>query len=209
LKNECARLGGNFNFNTEVVEISPGSTPTLRLSNGDTMPFDAVLLCVGDQINQFTNSLCLKTAAVNMSTLSVSARIREPLNAPRGAITDLARRTVITRIGGRVRISGGTELSMATQFKRPAIVQKLYQSLQALFPTAVHYSYENQVWKGHQCFTQDGLPSLGLSSAPGVWLNTGHGANGLTLAHGSARAVADLIGGKSPAIDIQRFLASR
>lgn len=51
--------------------------------------------------------------------------------------------------------------------------------------------------------TPDGLPIIGASGIPGVWLNLGHGDSGWTLACGSARAVADCINGQSPAIDMQ------
>jgi D-amino-acid dehydrogenase len=48
----------------------------------------------------------------------------------------------------------------------------------------------------------DGPPLLGASGIPGLWLNLGHGSSGWTLGCGSARALADLIGGKVPEIDL-------
>ena len=49
----------------------------------------------------------------------------------------------------------------------------------------------------------DGPPVLGRSGAEGVWLNLGHGASGWALSCGSARLVADAIGGRKTPIDIE------
>jgi D-amino-acid dehydrogenase len=51
--------------------------------------------------------------------------------------------------------------------------------------------------------TPNGLPILGQSRFTNLFYNIGHGHLGWTLAHGTARIVADLIAGKSPAIDVQ------
>jgi len=46
------------------------------------------------------------------------------------------------------------------------------------------------------------LPLLGPTPVDGLWLNTGHGSFGFTLACGSGRVVADMISGRAPAIDL-------
>jgi D-amino-acid dehydrogenase len=48
----------------------------------------------------------------------------------------------------------------------------------------------------------DGPPVLGASGAPGVWLNLGHGSSGWALSCGSARVLADLLGGRQAGIDL-------
>lgn len=55
----------------------------------------------------------------------------------------------------------------------------------------------------------DGPPVLGPSGAPGVWLNLGHGSSGWALACGSARVLADQIGGRTPAIDVSGLDVAR
>ena len=50
--------------------------------------------------------------------------------------------------------------------------------------------------------TPNGLPILGQSRFTNLFYNIGHGHLGWTLAHGTARIVADLIAGKSPALDV-------
>jgi D-amino-acid dehydrogenase len=204
LKNECVRMGCSFKFGTEISDIAAGHAPTIRLADGHSLQFDAVVLCVGDEIGQLISGSYKKRNFTKIASYSLSALIREPLNAPQSIVTDLETGNVITRIGNRVRVCGGHDIAMPGPKKRPQSIKQLYQTLQNLFPSAVHYGAENQIWKGHQAFTSDGLPCIG-TCAPGIWINAGHGANGLTLAHGCARTTSDLISGHKPEVEIQKF----
>jgi D-amino-acid dehydrogenase len=65
------------------------------------------------------------------------------------------------------------------------------------------------VWKGARPMLPDGPPVIGASGVPGLWLNLGHGSSGWALSCGSARALADAIGGKQAAIDLNGFRQSR
>jgi D-amino-acid dehydrogenase len=53
--------------------------------------------------------------------------------------------------------------------------------------------------------TPDGPPIIGGTRYRNLWLNTGHGHMGWTMACGCARILADLIQGKHPDIDISGF----
>jgi D-amino-acid dehydrogenase len=77
----------------------------------------------------------------------------------------------------------------------------LYRVLDDWFPGAAQLR-EVQVWKGARPMLPDGPPVLGASGAPGVWLNLGHGSSGWALSCGSARMLADLIGGRAVALDL-------
>jgi D-amino-acid dehydrogenase len=136
---------------------------------------------------------------------SISAPIREPLNAPRSGLMDERYKVAISRLGNRVRVAGGAEIGGAANKKRASSVRTLYKVLQDWFPGAAHTSGTGasvQEWKGAQPMLPDGPPVLGASGLPGLWLNLGHGSSGWALSCGSARAVADLIDGKTPDIDM-------
>ena len=64
-------------------------------------------------------------------------------------------------------------------------------------------------WTGLRPMTPDGPPLLGPTPYRNLFLNTGHGSLGWTLACGSARAVADLVSGGKPAIDLQDYALTR
>ena len=45
------------------------------------------------------------------------------------------------------------------------------------------------------------MPLVGATRIPNLWLNTGHGTLGWTMACGSGAALAELISGRKPAVD--------
>ena len=56
-------------------------------------------------------------------------------------------------------------------------------------------------WAGLRPSTPDKLPIMGACSRPGQFIATGHYRNGILQAPGTALVMADLLEGKSPAID--------
>ena len=82
-------------------------------------------------------------------------------------------------------------------------LQTFYKVLHDWFPGADIQSSGVQVWKGARHMLPDGPPMVGGSGVPGVWLNLGHGSSGWALSCGSARALADLMGGHEPAVSMQ------
>ena len=112
-------------------------------------------------------------------------------------------KVAITRLGQRVRVSGGSEIGGNAKRHDAASIKTLYRVLNDWFPGAARTQESVQVWKGSRPMLPDGPPIMGASGVSGVWLNLGHGASGWTLACGSARVLADCINGKTPDIDMQ------
>jgi D-amino-acid dehydrogenase len=210
LKAEAAKFNVKFHFNAAVTGLSTASRLQLNISNaGLTMGFDRVIFCGGAAPRNLMNTLNISAALGRIRGYSLSASIREPLNAPRGAVMDLQTRIVISRMGNRVRISGGSHLSRDFHHNQESETEKLYQALQHYFPGAVNMSHGIQNWTGSSAHYFDGLPAIGPSAVSGVWLNTGHGSNGWGMAMGTARAVADLMAGRTPEINCEKFDPAR
>ncbi|HOE44100.1 MAG TPA: FAD-dependent oxidoreductase, partial [Rhodoferax sp.] len=62
-----------------------------------------------------------------------------------------------------------------------------------------------QIWKGTFGVMRDGLPVIGQSALPGVWLNLGHGPNGWGMACGAARCLADSMTHRTPPLSLEKF----
>src|SRR5690606_26761874 len=85
---------------------------------------------------------------------------------------------------------------------RSATLQRMYQLLNDWFPGGAHLSSPQvQVWRGARSYLPDGLPAVGRSNHPNVWLNLAHGSHGVSLAAGCARLLADQMAGRTPAMD--------
>ncbi len=210
LKNEAQRLGVNFLFNTLVTHVSPASGVALGVAGEPTARhYDAAVLCAGLDSARLLAPLGLRIPLAAVHGYSVSAAIREPLNAPRSALMDERYQVLIARLGKRVRVAGRTELGGSPDKKRASSLATLYKVLHDWFPGATSLSGGVQEWKGARPMLPDGPPLLGASGSAGLWLNLGHGASGWALSCGSARALADLIAGKTPDLDVTGFAATR
>ena len=207
LKNEAQRLGVKFEFNRTVGHLNPAQPASILIA-GEATPrsFDGVVMCAGLASAGLLKPLGLKIPVVAVYGYSISAPIREPLNAPRSALMDEHYQVTISRLGNRVRVAGGAEIGGTPGDKRASSIQTLYKVLHDWFPGAAQHTNLGahvQEWKGARPMLPDGPPIIGNSGIPGVWLNLGHGSSGWALSCGSARVLADLMAGRAADIDME------
>lgn len=170
--------------------------------------FDAVVVAAGVDSAALLDSIGLKLPLMPVYGYSLTAPLRATDRGPRAAVLDVQRRMVLGRLGQRVRVAGGAELGGSPRKHRTRSVNALYDALNDWFPGSAHTA-RPQVWKGARPMLPDGPPLVGPSPRPGVWLNLGHGGSGWALACGSARLLADQIGGRAPAVDPSALQPSR
>jgi len=210
LKNEAQRLGVKFLFNTNVLQIAPADAVCLHLAgDGAAQHYDAAVICAALDSERLMAPLGLRLPLVGVHGYSISAAIREPLNAPRSAVMDERYKVAISRLGNRVRVAGSAELGGNFNKKRASSLQTLYKVLHDWFPGAVNLSGGVQEWKGTRPMLPDGPPLIGPSGSAGIWLNLGHGSSGWALSCGSARVLADLIGNRASDLDVSGFSLAR
>jgi D-amino-acid dehydrogenase len=210
LKTEAQNLGARFEFNTVVDALDRADPALLRVrmagQPAQALRFDAVVVCAGMEAAALLRPLGLKIPLVAVHGYSISAPIREPLNAPRSGLMDERYKVAISRLGNRVRVAGSAEIGGRPDHKRASSIQTLYKVLHDWFPGAAQLANTGaavQEWKGARPMLPDGPPLLGATGIPGVWINLGHGSSGWALSCGSARVVADLMAARTPEIDIE------
>lgn len=213
LKNEAQHIGVKFEFNTTVAQLD-GAQPASILIAGESTPrsFEGVVMCAGLAAARLLKPLGLKIPLAAVYGYAISAPIRNHLNAPRSALMDERYKVAISRLGNRIRVAGSAEMGGSLAVKRASSIQTLYKVLHDWFPGAAQHSNLGahvQEWKGARPMLPDGPPIIGNSGLPGLWLNLGHGSSGWALSCGSARALADLMAGKTPAIDMDGLDISR
>ena len=213
LKNEAQRIGVNFEFNRVVAQLDRAQAASVLIA-GEDVPraFDQVVMCAGLASAELLRPLGLKIPMAAVYGYSISAPIREPLNAPCSALMDERYKVAISRLGQRVRVAGSAEIGGSLDTKRAASIQTLYKVLQDWFPGAAQHSNLGahvQEWKGARPMLPDGPPIIGDSGLRGLWLNLGHGSSGWALSCGSARALADLMAGRPADIDMAGLDISR
>lgn len=215
IRAEAQQMGCRFVFSTSVqaIEVSgQAGRVELRLAgvsaaaplHDDRPRFDAVVVCAGVQSAALLNPSGLRLPMQPVYSHSLSAAVREPLDAPTSAVLDAGHGISIARLGLRVRVAGGSEFGLPPGQMSKATLRRLYAVLTDWFPGAVRLGGARgsvQEWCGAQATLPDGLPIVGTTRLPGVWLNVGHGGAGWSMACGTARALADQMAGATPAID--------
>lgn len=209
LKTVAQGMGVNFEFNTSVAPFDPASPAALDVTQlghaQQRREFNAVVVCGGVDSAALLRPLGLRVPLAPVYGYSISAPIREPLNAPRAGLMDERYKVAISRMGNRVRVAGSAEIGGSLDTKRPSAIQTLYKVLHDWFPGAAQIANTGasvQEWKGARPMLPDGPPMIGATGIPGVWINLGHGSTGWAMSCGSARAVADLMAGRAPEVDV-------
>ena len=214
LKQVLQERGTELSFGHTVRAIRPTETGVeldvlvQKTNNVTPLAFDNVVLCSGVSSVGLLKPLDIPLPLHPLRSHSISANLRDPMDAPRSGVVDSVHNIAITRLGQRVRITGGQELGRASPNHHRGVLQRLYATLSDWFPGSAQMS-SVQTWAGHTPVVPDGLPVLGASAVPGVWLNIGHGLRGWSMASGSARVLADQIVQRDPTIDVQAFSPQR
>lgn len=173
---------------------------------GQSVPYEGVVLCTGARVDLLT-SLGLRLPLVAARGYTVTAPLREGYAPPQAALLHWGAQMPIVRLGQRLRISAGAELvpmdraaALAAAPDDEATLAAMYATLAQCLGPAVQVAGEGvHIWRGIHAMLPDGLPAVGASGQPGIWLNIAHGPQGAAFAAGTARALADLIAhGHSP-----------
>ena len=235
LKDECRKLGAQFEFNTSVRKVQVADINAKRgatLSIADTqansqlssllpnnsqadqtvreLHFDAVVLCTGVQAAPLLSGLGVHLPLRPVYGYSVSAHIKEPLNAPRSGLMDEHYKVSITRLGQRVRVAGSAQVGGRAGDINRAAIKTLYKVLHDWFPGAAVMSQGVQEWQGARPMLANRPPviSRAASDSP-IWLNLGHGSSGWALSCGSAMLLADAVSRRGSEIDAKPYLLSQ
>jgi D-amino-acid dehydrogenase len=121
---------------------------------------------------------------------------------------DETHKVAVTRLGDRIRVGGTAELAGYTLKLHDARRQTLEHVVTDLFPRGGDVS-RAEFWCGLRPMTPDGTPVVGATRLPNLYLATGHGTLGWTMAAGTGRVMADIISGRTPGIDMSGLTVDR
>lgn len=115
-------------------------------------------------------------------------------HATSASVTDFGRRFVISRIGDKVRIAGFADFVGFNTTRDERRIADLLAVAQANAPLAADFDTSpNHGWGGFRPLTPNGRPITGATTVQGVYVNTGHGSLGWTLACATAERIAGIV----------------
>jgi D-amino-acid dehydrogenase len=170
---------------------------------GELVPADRVVVAAGSYSPKLLASVGQSVAVKPAKGYSITADASELGPLPNTAVVDDSSHAVITAFGSRLRVCGTAEFTGFDKRLTRERVDNLFRVLESVFPElAARVDGEKiEAWAGLRPMSNDGRPFIGAGAVEGLYINTGHGALGWTMAMGSANVLADLICGKTPETD--------
>jgi D-amino-acid dehydrogenase len=165
-----------------------------------TVTADAYVMALGSYTPAVLRPLSIALPVYPVKGYSLTAPLRDESHAPQSTVMDERFKVAITRLGNRIRVGGMAELAGFSRRLPGRRRETLEHSLESLFPGGGDLPTAS-FWCGLRPMTPDGTPVIGPTKIRNVFLNTGHGTLGWTMACGSAHILTDMIGGTRPAIE--------
>jgi D-amino-acid dehydrogenase len=205
----AAEKGVTFRFGTRIdaLEAEGDRVRAVRTLDGP-ISGDAYVVALGSYSPLLMRPHGIDIPVYPVKGYSITVPITDPAGAPESTVMDETYKVAITRLGERIRVGGTAEVAGFDMTLRTGRQATLVNSVQDLFPRGGDYN-NAKFWCGLRPMTPDGTPVIGKARYDNLWLNTGHGTLGWTMACGSARVVADQISGRRPDIDTADFQLSR
>ena len=205
----AAELGAEFRYGAQVTRLAAtaGRIDGVATSSGAAIA-DAYVLALGSYSPLLARPLGLKLPVYPVKGYSITVPITDCTGAPESTVMDETHKVAVTRLGSRIRVGGTAELAGYNLTLREARRATLEHVVTDLFPAGGDVA-RAEFWTGLRPMTPDGTPIIGPTRYPNLYLATGHGTLGWTMATGTGRVLADLVSGRQPEIDLDGLTLAR
>ncbi|MCB1313391.1 MAG: D-amino acid dehydrogenase [Sedimentitalea sp.] len=210
LAEKAAELGVQFHYGQSIRGIAVENG---RIAGIDTEPAgritgDKYVCALGSYAPGLLKPIGIRLPVYPVKGYSVTLPVVDDAMAPQSTIMDETHKVAITRLGDRIRVAGTAEIAGYSERLGPHATDTVKHVIGDLFPKGGDLS-QAEGWTGLRPMTPDGTPVLGGTKYDNLFLNTGHGTLGWTMACGSGRAVADVVLGREPEISFDGLTAAR
>jgi D-amino-acid dehydrogenase len=215
LAEKAMALGVKFMHNVTINNLitENGKLSGVEINaDGDRqiLKADHYVVALGSYSRELMLGLSMQIPVYPVKGYSLTVPVTNSAMAPVSTVMDETYKVAITRFDDRIRVGGMAELAGFDLSLNPRRRETLEMVLNGLFPHGGDVS-KSLFWTGLRPMTPDGTPIVGKASASydNVWLNTGHGTLGWTMACGSGQLLADLVANKRTAIQSEDFALTR
>ncbi len=209
----AAQSGVIFRHGTTIQKLqsdgaSVGAAITGVVTDAGTLKADAYLLAMGSHSPKLLSPIGINIPVYPVKGYSITVPITQASAAPESTVMDETHKVAVTRLGDRIRVGGTAELAGYDLRLHDARRRTLEHVVTDLFPDGGDVS-RAEFWCGLRPMTPDGTPVLGGTKLRNLYLATGHGTLGWTMAAGTGCVMADLMSGKQTAIDMDGLTMAR
>lgn len=206
LAQRAEQLGVQMRFDALVtgIEAEGGHFTAVRLRGerlqDERLAADRCVVALGSYTPEWLAPLGIRVPVYPVKGYSLTLPLFDEACAPVSTVLDETYKVAVTRFDKRIRVGGMAELcghDLALKKRRRKTLELVVRDL---FPGGGDIS-RAEFWCGLRPMTPDSTPIVGGTRVQGLFLNTGHGTLGWTMAAGSGRLIADLVANRTPEID--------
>ena len=201
----CRERGVRFLHGKTVTAIQAEAGKVSGIVAGkEELEADAYVVSLGSYSPLLLRPLGIRIPVYPLKGYSITLSLdgAHEAAAPTVSLTDEAHKIVISRLGKRLRAAGTAELTgydtQVNQVRCDALVARVRH----LFPGLGDLDPIDR-WAGLRPATPNNVPVIGRTRLPNLFLNTGHGTLGWTLACGSGQLIADVVSGRRPEVEFR------
>lgn len=201
----CERMGTKFVLGTGVKKlVAKGDrVDALATEAGDTIGGDVFVLCAGVHSPQIARTVGVKLPIAPAKGYSATFPVKNGGGAvPRIGAVDEELLVAWCRMGDQLRMTSSAEFTGYETTYRERDFRIIRKLAADLLPEAAEYD-QGSYRACNRPMTPDGPPILGTARHDNLYINSGHGHMGFTMACGTSRIVADLIDGRKTEIPVE------
>jgi D-amino-acid dehydrogenase len=177
--------GGVIRSGVEVSDLRTGGS---GVDVGGEQ-YDAVVIATGAHLNKLARQFGVRRVVQAGRGYSFTVKVDQQ---PTGPIYFPKQRVACTPVGDRLRIAGMMEFRDVAAPLDPRRIQALVDEAGRLLAGA-HLDQREDEWVGARPCTADGLPLIGGTKDPRVFIAGGHGMWGITLGPVTGKLLAEQI----------------
>ncbi len=205
----AAERGVTFRFDTAIQGIVRNGNRVEGVRTAvDTSTADAYLVALGSYSPLLLAPIGIRIPVYPVKGYSITVPIVDAAGAPESTVMDETHKVAVTRLGDRIRVGGTAELAGYALKLHEARRKTLTHVVSDLFPKGGDVS-KAEFWCGLRPMTPDGTPVIGPTPIANLYLATGHGTLGWTMAAGTGRVIADVVSGRNAGIDLAGLTLAR
>ncbi|WP_228000151.1 NAD(P)/FAD-dependent oxidoreductase [Nocardia australiensis] len=190
LADAVRQRGGTIREDAEVTSVEDdGRTLQVGIGDGSTESFDAIVLATGTWLGDLARQFGVKTVVQAGRGYSFSVAME---HVPSGPVYFPSQRVACTPLLGRLRVAGMMEFRKPEAALDQRRIGAIVDAARPLLRGADLDSRTDE-WVGSRPCTPDGLPLIGATRSPRVFVAGGHGMWGITLGPATGRLLAESI----------------
>ena len=207
----AAQKGVTFAYDSPVSRITADGSGVTVAVDGTEVRGDALIIAAGAYSGRLAANLGIKLPIAPAKGYSITVPLGDWPERPRHVIGDMGVHAGLNVLGDTLRVAGTADFCGFDTSVDPERIDYMVGLVEAVLPEFADAMDRSAIrpFAGLRPLSADGLPMIGATGVANVFVNTGHGGLGWTMAAGSAKVLAEKVLGLSPALDIEPYSPSR